>query len=213
MSKLRDLVEGDGDSTGEESDLVALVEEAKRLIAEEEETLMLEKRTQRINIKDESVEVLVAKLDHMRDANQYMKTLAKWCADLHLVMLLVVAKDTGVVVVVEGEEGALGSLITRSQSSIKRLSTYAFVTRWKTVNIDVDRKGRPCKERLLQALTRQRLDRRGALTEVIQKDALAANAEDLVGEPTCFTFKKADRLMDCFSQTGIEDLLHNLFSS
>ena len=113
MSKLRDLVEGDGDSTGEESDLVALVEEAKRLIAEEEETLMLEKRTQRINIKDESVEVLVAKLDHMRDANQYMKTLAKWCADLHLVMLLVVAKDMGVVVVVEGEESALGGLINR----------------------------------------------------------------------------------------------------
>ena len=119
MSKLRDLVERDGDSTGEESDLVALVEEAKRLIAEEEETLMLEKRTQRINIKDESVEVLVAKLDHMRDANQYMKTLAKWCADLHLVMLLVVAKDMGVVVVVEGEEGALGRLITRSQLSLK----------------------------------------------------------------------------------------------
>ena len=117
VSKLRDLVEGEG----EESDLVALVEEAKRLIAEEEETLMLEK-AQRIDIKDESLEVLVAKLDHMRDANQYMKTLAKWCADLHLVMLLVVSKDMGVVVVVEGEENQLGSLITRSQFSIENLS-------------------------------------------------------------------------------------------
>ena len=110
MSKLRDLVEEEG----EESDLVALVEEAKRLVAEEEEILMLEKKAQRIEIKDENMEVLVVKLDHMRDVNQYTKTLAKWCADLHLVMLLLVAKDRGVVVVVEGEEGGLGSLLTRS---------------------------------------------------------------------------------------------------
>ena len=111
VSKLRSLVE-----EGEESDLVALVEEAKRLIKDEEETLMLEKR---IEIKDENVELLVAKLDHMRDSNQYMKTLAKWCAELSLVMLLVVAKDIGVVVVVEGEEGGLSSLITRCQFSIE----------------------------------------------------------------------------------------------
>ena len=105
----------------EEIDLMALVEKAKRLI-EEEEGLMLEKETQRSDIKDENVEVLVAKLDHMRDATQYMKTLAKWCADLHLVMLLVVSKDIGVVVVVEGEENQLGSLITRFQFSIEKLS-------------------------------------------------------------------------------------------
>ena len=80
----------------------------------------------------------------------------------------------------------------------------------------MDRKGRPCKERLLQVLTRQRLERKGVLTEVVHKDALAGNVvqEDyLAGEPTCFTFKKADRLMDCFSQTKIEDLIHNLFLS
>ena len=93
---------------------MALVEEAKRLVAEEEEILMLEKKAQRIEIKDENMEVLVVKLDHMRDVNQYTKTLAKWCVDLHLVMLLLVAKDRGVVVVVEGEEGGLGSLLTRS---------------------------------------------------------------------------------------------------
>ena len=85
--------------------------------------------------------------------------------------------------------------------------------RWKTVNIDVDKKGRPCKERLLQVLTRQRLDRSGVLTEVVLKDAIAGNAVLQGGEPICFTFKKADRLMDCFSQTRIEDLLHNLFPS
>jgi len=198
VSRLRSLV---GEEEEEDTDLVALVEEAKRLIVEEEQNLMLEKKVQCIEIKDENVELLVAKLDHMRDANQYMKTLAKWCADLRLVMLLLVAKDMGVVVVVEGEEDGLSSLITR----------------WKTVNIDVDKKGRPCKERLLQVLTRQRLDEKGVLTDVVQKDFLAENVvqqEDvLAGEPRCFTFKKAERLMDCFSQTKIEHLMHQLFTS
>ena len=106
---MRLIVKEEGE---EEIDLVALVEKAKRLI-EEEEGLMLEKETQRSDIKDENVEVLVAKLDHMRDATQYMKTLAKWCGELHLTMVVVAAKDVGLVVVVEGEESALGGLINR----------------------------------------------------------------------------------------------------
>ena len=109
MSKLRLIVREEGE---EEIDLMALVEKSKRLIGEEE-GLMLEKETQRSDIKDENVEVLVAKLDHMRDATQYMKTLAKWCVELHLTMVVVLAKDMGVVVVVEGEESALGALINR----------------------------------------------------------------------------------------------------
>ena len=109
VSKLRLIVKEESE---EEIDLMALVEKAKRLI-EEEEGLMLEKETQRSDIKDENVEVLVAKLDHMRDATQYMKTLAKWCAELHLTMMVVLAKDMGVVVVVEGEESDLGGLINR----------------------------------------------------------------------------------------------------
>ena len=214
MSRLRSLV---GEEEEEDTDLVALVEEAKRLIVEEELNLMLEKKVQSIEIKDENVELLVAKLDHMRDANQYMKTLAKWCADLRLVMLMVVAKDMGVVVVMEGEEDGLSSLITRCQLSIEICQLQCVTTRWKTVNIDVDKKGRPCKERLLQVLTRQRLDEKGVLTDVVQKDFLAENVvqqEDvLAGEPRCFTFKKAERLMDCFSQTKIEHLMHQLFTS
>ena len=73
----------------------------------------------------------------------------------------------------------------------------------------MDKKGRPCKERLLQVLTRQRLDRKGVLTDVVHKNA----GNDFGGESTCFTFKKTDRLMDCFSETKIEDLIHNLFPS
>ena len=60
MSRLRSLV---GEEEEEDTDLVALVEEAKRLIVEEEQNLMLEKKVQSIEIKDENVELLVAKLD------------------------------------------------------------------------------------------------------------------------------------------------------
>ena len=116
----------------------------------------------------------------------------------------------------EGEEDGLSSLITRCQLSIE-ICQIPCDTRWKTVNIDVDKKGRPCKERLLQVLTRQRMDEKGFLTDVIKKDAFAGNVvqqEDvLAGEPRYFTFKKAERLMDYFSQTRIEHLMHQLFTS
>ena len=109
---LRETVEEEG----EEHDLIALVERAKSLVeAETEVSIIVPEEEEEKHL---TVEVLVAKLDHMRDSAQYLKTLSKWTSELNLVMLVVAAKDVGVVVVVEGEEGALSNLITRYRSYI-----------------------------------------------------------------------------------------------
>ena len=99
---------------GEEHDLIAVVERAKSLVEAETKVTIID--SDKKEDKHLTVEVLVAKLDHMRDSAQYLKTLSKWTSDLNLVMLVVAAKDVGVVVVVEGEEGALSNLITRYRS-------------------------------------------------------------------------------------------------
>ena len=101
---------------GEEHDLIALVERAKSLVEAETKVTIID--SDKKEEKHLAVEVLVAKLDHMRDSAQYLKTLSKWTSELNLVMLVVAAKDVGVVVVVEGEEGALTNLITRYRSYI-----------------------------------------------------------------------------------------------
>ena len=112
LGMLRETIEEEG----EEHDLIALVEAAKSLVEAETKVSIIEPDEE--EDKHLTVEVLVAKLDHMRDSAQYLKTLSKWTSELNLVMLVVVAKDVGVVVVVEGEEGALTNLITRYRSYI-----------------------------------------------------------------------------------------------
>ena len=107
---LRETIEEEG----EEHDLIALVEAGKSLVEAETKVFNIEPDEE--EEKQLTVEVLVAKLDHMRDSAQYLKTLSKWTSELNLVMLVVAAKDVGVVVVVEGEEGALSNLITRYKS-------------------------------------------------------------------------------------------------
>ena len=110
MRMLRENIEEEG----EEHDLIALVERAKSLVEAETKVTIIDPDEE--DEKHLTVEVLVAKLDHMRDSAQYLKTLSKWTSELNLVMLVVAAKDVGVVVVVEGEEGALSNLITRYKS-------------------------------------------------------------------------------------------------
>ena len=79
----------------------------------------------------------------------------------------------------------------------------------------MDKKGRPCKERLLQILARQKIDGK-VLTEVVEKnahggDSIQKHDAQKEGEPIHFTFKKADRLLNCFSNTKLENLMQQLF--
>ena len=86
--------------------------------------------------------------------------------------------------------------------------------RWKTTNVDVDKKGRPCKERLLQILSRQSVNNgEGVLAGVVQERCYGSNQDSQVGKSSCFTFKMVEKLFDCFSTTKLEPIMLQLFPS
>ena len=86
--------------------------------------------------------------------------------------------------------------------------------RWKTTNVDVDKKGRPCKERLLQILTRQSVNNgEGVLAGVVQELCYGNNQDSQVGKSSGFTFKTVEKLLDCFSTTKLEPIMLQLFPS
>ena len=87
-------------------------------------------------------EVMVVKIDHMRKSGPYVRTLESWAQQLGLVGVLNISNDQGLVLLLEGDK----CQITK------------FLLNWKTVNIDVDSRGKPCKERMIQILYRQKTD-------------------------------------------------------
>ena len=81
--------------------------------------------------------VLVALLDHMRDRSGYTRLLEAWCLELGVSGRLVDPADTaGLLVVAAGPREAVGKLLVR----------------WRTRSVDVDSRGRPCKERMMKVL-------------------------------------------------------------
>ncbi len=84
---------------------------------------------------------VVLSIDHMRDHKQYMKSLSQWVKQLdlrgylyHLLPVEVMVK--GVYIILIGDEGACSE----------------FQKRLRTQSIDVDSKGKPCKERMASNL-------------------------------------------------------------
>ncbi|XP_060064764.1 RWD domain-containing protein 3-like [Ylistrum balloti] len=115
-------------------------------------------------------------LDHMRGRNKYVKTIQNWCTELGL----------------EGKLLFQGKLILillqGPQSKIKD-----FIIRQKSVRVDVDSRGRSCKEKLMRVLCEQRSSSSSKrFTEFEVKD--------------CETPRE---LQNVFTETGHEDLFHN----
>lgn len=79
-------------------------------------------------------------LDHMRAKNKYLKTLEKWCAEL------------GVAVVVIFQDKCIYILLQGPESQVRQ-----YIVLHKTVSVDVDSKGRSCKERMLTVLDQKAL--------------------------------------------------------
>merc|ERR1712059_137808 len=88
------------------------------------------------------LELLVVKVDHMRNVTEYVRTLEGWTISLNLHGFLVFSKDKGIIFLLEGDKGRIGQ----------------FLINWKTVNIDVDSRGRPCKERMMQLVFRNKVE-------------------------------------------------------
>ncbi|KAL8604683.1 hypothetical protein ACOMHN_017642 [Nucella lapillus] len=74
-------------------------------------------------------------LDHMRAKTQYVKLIKKWAADLSLNGCLVFCQRL-ILIVLQGPSFAIKEYTVRQRTGI----------------VDVDSKGRPCKERMLSVL-------------------------------------------------------------
>ena len=102
-------------------------------------------------ISNDEAELLVIKIDHMRRSGPYVKTLESWSDQLTVSAALFISNDCGIILVIEGD----------------KRSTSKFLLNWKTQNIDVDSKGKPCKEKMTQVLYRETLVKN---VGIIQKD-------------------------------------------
>ncbi|XP_046550160.1 RWD domain-containing protein 3-like [Haliotis rubra] len=78
---------------------------------------------------------LMLRLDHMRAKSQYIKTIRRWTGELGLDGRLVFWNKL-ILILLQGH-----------QSSLKE-----YLVRHKSVNIDVDSRGHPCKEKMMSVL-------------------------------------------------------------
>lgn len=77
--------------------------------------------------------ITVLKVDHMRNRQKYLKHLKKWSEELGVGVSLFILKGTRYVVLLEGDKGDVDQ----------------YLVNWKTQCVDVDSKGKPCKEKML----------------------------------------------------------------
>ena len=78
----------------------------------------------------------IIQLDHMRDKQNYLKILRRWCEDLSICGSVIFYGKIKIFLVLIGHEKSLK----------------CFQNQLKTTNVDVDSRGRPCKEKLSKVL-------------------------------------------------------------
>ena len=128
-------------------------------------------------------EVVVVRVDHMRRSGPYLRTLEAWSSQLGLATLVAVSRDRGIVIIAEGDRAQLTKLLLN----------------WKTVNIDVDSRGKPCKERMIQVVYRERKENQ----EVLLLEDCTENR---------FTIVNCDKLLEYFEHKKILSLMKSVFN-
>jgi hypothetical protein len=116
--------------------LLEIVYFAKDKLEDCGESSSIDENETKINKHD--IEILVVKLDHMRNRKSYVKILKRWTEELSLKACLVHCDPSGIFLVIQGSFKSVAKLLQR----------------WKCENVDVDSSGKPCKEKLLQVLYR-----------------------------------------------------------
>ncbi len=81
--------------------------------------------------------VCIARIDHMRKEHKYLKVLNSWARELTI----------GGRILNCGQSHIYTVLVGRNPSNMGE-----FMRRWRTQSVDVDARGRPCKEKLLNIL-------------------------------------------------------------
>ena len=77
--------------------------------------------------------IVVLKLDHMRNRQKYLKHLKKWSCELRVRVNVFILRSVKYVIVLNGDKADVDQ----------------FIVNWKTQCVDVDSKGKPCKEKLM----------------------------------------------------------------
>lgn len=168
----------------DEGDMVALVEQARAVVLDR-----LEQSQGEVEVTKEVVEVMMVKLDHMRDVANYLKTLDRWVKELCVRMVVVMSKDRGIVAVVEGAREDLGVLMAR----------------WKTTNIDVDSRGRPCKERMMAVVGRE------VVGEVGVMEGQVVGEEGVMEGGQAFRVVRVDRFLEGFQAGPLRTILRGFW--
>lgn len=86
--------------------------------------------------------VCVVRIDHMRNEQKYFKILKSWAKELGIRGKVLNAGLHDIYVVVAGSDVSVSELLRR----------------WKSQSVDVDSQGKPCKEKMISILYRQKLD-------------------------------------------------------
>lgn len=121
----------------------------------------------------------IIEINHMRDQSRYVKNLSTWAEELHVELKVLHLKfrklDNHWIIVIGNE---------------KRVKTFKKYLR--TRNVDIDSKGRPCKERLL-------------------KDVASKNMNEIkeyfASDPIEKDFESIDQLKSWFDSSKLSDLL------
>ena len=134
-----------------------------------------------IQLSEKEIELMIVKIDHMRKSGPYLKTLENWSNQFALTSLFVISKDQGLILLVEGDKCNISK----------------FLLQWKTTNIDVDSHGKPCKEKMMQILLREKHGNSDYYLKEITKE--------------CFTVIECDHLIQYFGQSKISSTIKSIF--
>ncbi|GAB4819828.1 hypothetical protein N2152v2_006874 [Parachlorella kessleri] len=116
--------------------------------------------------RGDDVRLVVLKLDHMQDRRGYCRAVRRWCGELALTGRLILAGSL-VCVVLEGAPDDVRECLAR----------------WRTRCVDVDSKGRPCKERLMTVVYEEsRSHRCFQCFKVLEDLPSLAEVEEVLGQ-------------------------------
>merc|ERR1712227_554433 len=168
------------------SNFIAGLEEQQKMVstveyAKEKYFDLKSDYSKEIKLIEKEIELLVVKIDHMRKSGPYMKTLENWSEQFALTSVLVISKDQGLILLVEGDKCNISK----------------FLLNWKTTNIDVDSHGKPCKEKMMQILLREKHGNLDYYLKEITKE--------------CFTVIECDHLLQYFGESKISSTIKSIF--
>ncbi|GFR49064.1 hypothetical protein Agub_g11090, partial [Astrephomene gubernaculifera] len=114
--------------------------------------------------KVDPLQVLLLKLDHMHSRALYVRTITAWARELRLTGRLIFQGNL-ILVLLEGEADAVRQ----------------YLVRHRTENVDVDSRGRKCKERMLQVIVQAPHPLTGGASQQQQQGSAAGSRSAAAG--------------------------------